>query len=111
MALAINMRGTSTREYLTILHCTPLLVTAVKDDVVVLSGELLAEGLITSVNDNALRNLMVDEAQRASKLVEFVRDKVLLNSKHYYSFIDVLNKKRSYYADILLILAEKYEGE
>lgn len=105
------LRGVNTREYLTILHCTPLLVTAVKDNIAVLSDKLLAEGLITPVNYGALRNTVIDETVRASKLVEFVRNKISLNSKNYYSFINTLEKEKANYRDILLILNEKYEGE
>ena len=86
-------------------------MTAVKDNIAVLSDKLLAEGLITPVNYGALRNTMIDETVRASKLVEFVRNKISLNSKNYYSFINILEKEKANYRDILLILNEKYEGE
>ena len=107
------LRGANTREYLTILHCTSLLVTAVEDNIVVLSGEMLAEGLINPVNYGALRNLVIDKTERATKLVEFVRNKIFLNSKNYYSFIKILEKEKENYRDILLILNEKLcdEGE
>ena len=100
-------RGANTREYLTILYCTSLLVTAVEDNILVLSSELLAEGLITPVNYGTLRNLVVDKTERATKLVEFIRNKILLNSKNYYSFIKILEKERENYRDILFILNEK----
>ena len=107
------LRGANTREYLTILHCTSLLVTAVEDNIVVLSSKMLAEGLINPVNYGALRNLVIDKTERATKLVEFVRNKIFLNSKNYYSFIKILEKEKENYRDILLILNEKLcdEGE
>ena len=94
------MSNYNTPEYRTIIQCTPELTAAVKDDLTSLSGELLAAGLIAE--DNA------GKAERAARLVEYVRNRVSLDPGNYHSFIQVLEKRKDDHKNILKILDEKF---
>ena len=98
----------NTPEYRTIIQCTPELTTALKSDLVSLSGELLAVGLIADDNAAALRNQFIDVAHRAAQLVGFVRNRVSLDTANYYSFIQVLKQRQDEHKEILQILYRKY---
>ena len=98
----------NTPEYRTIIQCTPELTAALKGDLVSLSGELLAGGLISEDNDIALCNQFVSEANRAAQLVGFVRNRVSLDTANYHSFIRVLKHREDEHRDILQILYKKY---
>lgn len=95
-------------EYRTIVQCTPDLTTALKYDLVTLSGELFAAGLIAEDNAAALTNEIVGTATRAAQLMEFVRNRISLDTKNYLSFIQVLLKRRDDHENILNILDRKY---
>ena len=99
----------NTPEYRTIIKCTPKLISAVKNDLGALSGELLAAGLISEDNSSALKNNHIDEPHRAADLVEFVRNKVLLDPRNYNKFIEVLKEREAEHETILKILDEKYK--
>ena len=103
------MSNHNSPEYRTIVQCTPDLVTALRNDLVPLSGEFLEAGLITDDNAAALRNQFIINADRAAQLVEFVRDRVLLDPKNYVSFIQVLKQRQDDHKDILEILDKKYK--
>lgn len=100
----------NTPEYLTITKCTPELTNAVKDDLVELSGELFAEGLIAAGNVADLTNQFIGAAHRAAQLVGFVRNRVSLDTTNYIIFIKVLMKRLNDHENILLILEEKYKS-
>ena len=55
---------------------------------------------------------MQSEADRAARLVELVQNKVLLDSKHYHTFIGILqsNWGKLYYSDILQKMDETYSS-
>lgn len=89
-------------EYRTVVKHTTDLRLAVRFDLVALSGELLAVGLISPDNDSELRNTRQSEAERAAKLVEIIQTKIKLNCKHYYTFLNVLRTRhQQQYSDIL----------
>ena len=98
----------NTPEYRTIIQCTPELTTALKSDLILLSGELLAAGLIADDNSAALRNQFVSETHRAAQLVGFLRNRVSLDTANYHSFIRVLKQRQHDHKDILQILYKKY---
>ena len=62
------MSNNNSPEYRTIVQCTPELTTALKNDLVSLSGELLAAGLIADDNAAALNNQFIGKADRAAQL-------------------------------------------
>ena len=95
----------NTPEYRTIIQCTPELTTALKHDLVSLSGELLAAGLISDDNHAAVCN---GGANRASQLVGFLRNRVYLDAANYHSFIRVLTQREDDHKYILQILHKKY---
>jgi hypothetical protein len=95
-------------EHRTIIQCTPELTTALKNDLVSLSGELLAAGLIADDNASALTNQFIGAANRAAQLMGFVRNRVLLDTKNYLSFIKVLQLRQDDHKSILEILDKKY---
>lgn len=98
----------NTPEYRTIIQCTPELTTALKNDLVSLSGELLAAGLISDDNSAAIRNPFVDASQRASQLVGFIRNRISLDTANYHSFIRILKQREDDHKEILQILYKKY---
>ena len=102
------MSNHNTPEYRTIVQCTPELTAAVKDDLTSLSGELLAAGLIAEDNAANLGNQFIDKAQRAARLLEYVRNRVSLDPDNYHSFVRLLEKRRDDHKDILKILDEKF---
>ena len=99
----------NTPEYRTIIQCFPKLIGAVQHDLGALSAELLAAGLITENNHSTLKNKHVDEPDRAAELVEFVRNKVKLDPRNYYKFIEVLKERKAEHESILTILDKKYK--
>ena len=97
-------------EYRTIIQLTPELTTAFLNDLINLSGELLAVGLISSNNAANLRNQHNDANYRASQLVELIRNKIELDPKsNYKAFIDVLKQRLADHKSILRRLDEKYK--
>ena len=90
------------------IQCTPHLIAAVKDNLTLFSGELLATGLITEDNQAALNNQFVDKAHWASQLVEFVRSRVSLDTGNYHSFIQILETRKDDHKKILKILDEEF---
>ena len=103
------MSNSNSPEYRTIIQCTPDLTTALKNDLVPLSGELLAAGLIADDNAAALTNQFIGVAHRAAQLMGFVRNRVSLDTKNYLSFIQVLQQRQDNHKDILEILDKKYK--
>jgi hypothetical protein len=102
------MSNHNSPEYRTIIQCSPDLTTAVKDELTSLSVELLAAGLIAGDNAASLKIQFIGQAERAAQLVEYVRNRVSLNTDNYHSFIGVLEKRKDVYEDILKILDEKF---
>lgn len=98
-------------EHRTIVQCTPHLTKALKIhlELVTLSGELHAAGLIAEDNATALASHFINPAERAAQLVGLVRNKISLNIENYHSFIKVLKQRQDAHKDILKILVEKYE--
>ena len=99
-------------EYDTLIEITVDLRLAVRPHLLSLSGGLLASRLISPDNEAELRNTVVSEAERAAKLVELVQSKVRQNSRHYHSFIGILEGDNdSYvYSDILQKLERTYRS-
>ena len=102
------MANGNSPEFRTIIQCTPELTTALKNDLVSLSGELLAAGLIADDNAAALNNQFVGAAHRVAELVGFVRNRVMLDTNNYLSFIKVLQLRQDDHKNILEILGKKY---
>ena len=75
-----------------------------------LSGQLLSKELITVDQSRQLRNLMHTESDRAAKLVDFVLNRVELNSGYYRIFIKCLEEDQENNRQILEILNGAYAG-
>ena len=85
-------------EYKTLIQCTQKLRTAIQGDLINISDQLLAAGLITPDTSSELRNKLLPESERATKLVALIISKVQLNPSH----------NPLYYNAILQILKETY---
>ena len=96
-------------ELRTIIECTPEIVNALKDDLLPLSGELLAVGLINSDNEAALRNQHHNPGDRAANLAQFIRNRVEIDSGNYAVFIDTLKNRETDHKSLLKILDEKFK--
>ena len=97
-------------EYKTLVQCTQKLRTAIQGDLVNLSDQLLAAGLISADSSSVLRNRLLTESERAAKLVALIINRVQLNPRSYNTFIDVLSHESHHYSDILRILNETYSS-
>ena len=102
--IAAGTTSTATVEYKTLISCTPKLRTAVSNDLIRLSGCLLAKELISIDNDSEFGNRYTEVADRAARLVELVQQKVYLDTQNYTKFIEVL--KENQFGDILKILSD-----
>ena len=102
--------GSNTPEYYTLIGCTSELTNAVKPHLESLSDELLANGFISSDNQENLCNHFIDKTTRASQLISVVRTRVQLNERNFYRFIGILLKTARHYRDILEILDRKYKS-
>ena len=100
--------SSNTLEYRTIVQCNSELVTALKNDLNLLSSELSAASLITGENATALTNQATDVTCRAGQLVGSIKDKIKLDSDNYRSFVRVLKQREDDHKEILKILDEKY---
>ena len=96
-------------QYRTILQCTDKLKNALKDDLDTISGELLADALISDDNEIALRNTSVPASSRVADLVQYVRTKVQIEPEKYHVFIQTLTKRKDDHQSIIKILSQKYE--
>ena len=103
------MSNHNSPEYLTIIRCTPALVTALRDDLVPLSGELLAADLIDDDIAAALNYDFMSKEHRVAQLMEFVRNRVSQDPKRYHSFIEVLKQRQDDHRNILEFLDKKYK--
>ena len=89
-------------EYQKIRACGPDLRRAFHNHLLSLADDLHAAGLISDDNLAEIKNLNQPEPNRASRLLEFIRNKVKLSATHYYTFLEVL-KGDEQYSDILSI--------
>ena len=97
-------------EYHTIIRCTPILEDAVRNDLTKLCGEILAVGLISPENASELRDpRSATVTERAAKLVEFVANRVKVNSKDYVLFIQALTRRWVENKNILQELEKVYK--
>ena len=98
----------STTEYFTLIKATGQLTRAVKNDLVHLSVELVANQLITVDKGEELRNRNVDVMERAAELVALVTNKVEQDKKNYYTFVRILIGYRITYGKVLEVLEPVY---
>ena len=94
-------------EYSTLLDLTVDLRLAVSSELISLSGALLAKRIISPNNDSELRNTVHSTAERSAKLVELVQNKVRQNSRHYHTFIGILEE---HCKDIIQKLEQTYSS-
>ena len=91
-------------EYCTLIEATGQLTRAVKNDLVQLSVELVANQLITVDKGEELRNRNVDVMERAAELVALVTNKVEQDKKNYYTFVRILMDHKLTYEEVLKVL-------
>ena len=83
-------------EYQKIVKCGPQLRNAFKDHLGALSVDLLAVNLISDDHVSEVTNSSQSPPERASRLLELIRNKVKLNRDNYYIFVDALTKDPQY---------------
>ena len=98
----------NTTEYCTLIKATSQLTRAVRNDLVQLSVELVANQLITVDKGEELRNRNVDVMERAAELVALVTNKVEQDKKNYYTFVRILIDRRTTYEKVLEVLEPVY---
>ena len=89
--------ATDSLEYNTVLSCFDKLVTALKQDPLAVSNELVAGGLIPPV----------DGAVDAQKLAQLLLERIQLSSKRYYDIIKVFSR-HEWLGDIVDILQDEH---
>lgn len=100
----------NTPEYCTIIQLTPELTTAFQNDLIKLSDELLAKGLIAGNNAANMKNLNIGADHRAATLVGYIRNRIELDPEgNYRTFIDVLKQRVTDHKSILRKLDKKYK--
>ena len=87
---------TKSLEYNAVLSCFDKFVTALKQDPLAVSNELVAEGLIPPV----------DGSVDAQKLAQLLLERVQLSPKRYYDVIKVFSR-HEWLGDIVDILREE----
>ena len=99
----------ATTEYSILINLTSELRLAVRSELISLTGSLLASRLISPESEAELRNTAHSEVERSARLVELVQNKVRQNSRHYHSFIGILQGNQDQYRDILQRLEQAYQ--
>ena len=94
-----------TQEYQALIRLVTELRTAVQRDLIALSGRLLSRGLISTDNDNFLRDELRTKESRAAELVSIVLDKVKLNPKPNFAiFFNILKESGDHYNDLIKLI-------
>ena len=104
------MADSETPEYKALLTCTPKLRLAVRNNLMELSGWLLAKNLISQEHDSELRNEMVTADKRAARLVELIQWKVKQNPDNYRTIISVLAEEEQTYKEVLADIRQRYDS-
>ena len=79
----------------------PKLVSAVQDDLVYVSNQLLSHGVIHDDSLEEFTNLATPKANRASNLIRTVLNRIKLDSCNFEKFVKVLEDKEWYYEAVL----------
>ena len=93
-------------ECKTLIQCNLKLQVAVQENLIHLSGQLLAAGLIGPDASSELR--LRPESESAAELVQLITYKVQLNPSNYDTFINILSCDSHIYSDVLQTLNETY---
>ena len=97
----------SSPEYNTMLSCIPQLITAIAQDPLTICDEMIAAGLIQSVYIREfIRHPTNTDRAKATKLVDFMTDRVKTSPSDFNKFMDIL-KRLSWTEDIVGILQKK----
>ena len=96
--------GQNTAEYTKLRQCRPNLnkiLAKTDDNIAILCGDLNQAGLISDYNEQELTSLFMPKTTRAAQLTGIIATKVELNVKNFYTFVDVLEKHKETYKEIL----------
>ena len=96
-------------EYRTLTQHRSELVIALADELIQLSDELFARGLISGDDADTVKDLSHGTINRAFHLTGYVLHRVELNPSNYLVFIDVLSQRQAEHEDILRVLDAKYK--
>ncbi len=97
----------SSPEYRTMLSCTSQLITTIAQDPQRTCDEMIAAGLIQSVHIREfIRHPTNTDHAKATKLVDFMTDRVKTSPSDFNKFMDIL-KRLSWTEDIVGILQKK----
>ena len=97
-----------TVEYRTLIRQTVDLRLAVKNHLINLGSRLMAENLISSYQDEQIRNPQLSASDRAANLVMFIQDKVHEDSQYYHTFMKVLAHNYLLYQPVYMKLQHTY---
>ncbi len=112
MATPIPTKGAESKEYITLVNCTAMLVIALLSDNGILHY-LNSEGFIKPKIYEDINNpkSMLSEDDKAGLLVTGIKNKVKLNPKKYHKFVDHLRQNMKLYDDIVEILDDEYNSQ
>ena len=98
----ISSSGCGSPEYKRIQQLTHELSNAIQYDLQDITNHLWScDNMITEQNYQYFTNKCIPECERAGKLVQVVLNRIKLDSRCYYDFIQVLEKNKEYYNSIL----------
>ena len=94
----------NSKEYRALIKATGKLTKAVQDHITPISAELVANDLITTESQDALRNSQLPKIERAADLVKLINTKVEQNPANYHTFVKILDEDRATFKDVLKLL-------
>ena len=98
----MSFSGIKTREYKLVQRLVPELTSAVQDDLVEISNQLLKHGMITeeSHQEFTSERLAAPHA-KASNMIRTVLSRIKVDSRYFETFVKVLEEKELYYEAVL----------
>jgi hypothetical protein len=90
-------------EYEKLISSSPSLRIAFQDQLISLSEDLHADGMISNDNKTEVMNPSTPSPNRASKLVDLVTNRVKVMKEDYQTFVALLRRNQRAYKPILVI--------
>ena len=106
---ATEQQAEISAEHKAMLSCQDRLVAAISNDPIGVSGKLLANGIISEEN-NAKMLLLITPKEKATILVNNVREAIKVNPKVFFKFLNILSSE-IWNKDIVKILHSALRGK
>ena len=98
----MSFSGINTPEYKCVQRLVPELTSAVQNDLVEISNQLLKHGVITTGNHNEFTDPRLASSHvRASSLIRTVLNRIEIDTSYFEKFVQVLEENELYYKPVL----------